>query len=785
MPVANDLTGGPRFGAGRAPPKGEAVRHLLKSLNPLRWTPSLWASLKPFGIGEQRPNNFMEIARAVWENRSRIRYAWRILDRGVCDGCALGTMGMKDWTMDGIHLCNIRLRLLRLNTMGPLDGGQLADVSQLEGRKASELRALGRLPYPMVRRRGEPGFRRVHWDEALDLVAERIRRSHPGRFGFYLTSRRIPNESYYGVQKAVRAMGTNSVDNAARVCHSPSTGTLKKALGAGASTCSYRDWIGSDLVVFAGSNVANNQPVATKYLHYAKKAGTQVAVINSYREPGMERYWIPSVPESALFGTKLADRFFLINMGGDIAFINGTIKHMIENGWVDEPFIAEHTADFDALQGELARQSWEELERLAGVSREEMKAFAEMLAEAETAVFVWSMGVTQHATGEDNVRAIINLALTKGFVGRDRCGLMPIRGHSGVQGGAEMGCYSTVLPGGHPINEENARRLSEMYGFDIAAERGLTAPEMIDAAYGDELDVLFACGGDFLRVMPDPEYVRRALERVPLRVHMDIVLSPQMLVDPADTVVLLPATTRYEIPGGVTQTSTERRVMFSPEIPGPRPGEVRPEWDVLLDLARRVRPDLADRLTFQGTAALRKEIAEVIPSYDGIQHLQKAGDAFQYGGSHLCRDWEFPTPDGRAHFHPLELPERELPEDAFLVSTRRGKQFNSMVQEKQDHLTGAVREAVLINPIDAERLGVREGEPVILKNGQGRFRGRAAMAPVKPGNLQIHWPEGNVLVKRDRCSPEVDIPDYNAVVHLEKQSSQQEAPTAQPRRETV
>ena len=194
--------------------------------------------------------------------------------------------------------------------MPPLDPALLADVARAARRCAAhELRALGRLPYPMLRRRGEPGF-------TPDLLgrgaragrrADRASRARTG-CGFYLTSRGMSNETYYAAQKAVRAIGTNSIDNAARVCHSPSTFGLKEALGVGATTCSYTDWIGTDLIVFIGSNVANNQPVTTKYLHLAKKAGTKVVVVNPYREPGMERYWIPSKPESALFGTKIADR---------------------------------------------------------------------------------------------------------------------------------------------------------------------------------------------------------------------------------------------------------------------------------------------------------------------------------------------------------------------------------------------------------------------------------------------------------------------------------------------
>lgn len=732
------------------------------------WNPAVWAGLKPFGIGEQQPNNYKEVLNAVVDNRDQLAYAWRILNNGVCDGCALGTTGMQDWTAPGIHLCNIRLRLLRLNTMPALDSRVLEDVTPLKARSSADLRDLGRLPYPMVRRQGDTGFRRVSWDSALDLIAAQIRATTPERLGFYLTSRGIPNETYYAAQKAVRAMGTNAIDNAARICHSPSTVALKASLNVAATTCSYSDWIGSDLLVFIGANPANNQPVTTKYLHYAKKAGTQVAVINNYREPGMERYWVPSILESAIFGTKITDRFFLVNIGGDIAFLTGTLKHMLANDMIDRQFVDHHTTGFSALAEHADRYTWEELERSAGTSRAEMLAFARMVGAAKSAVFVWSMGITQHTFGEEAVRAIINLALTRGFVGRKHCGLMPIRGHSSVQAGGEMGAYTNVFPGGLPVNAEHAAHFAQQWGFAVPSSPGITAPEMVDAAYTGNLDLLFAVGGNFTEVLPEPAYVQEALRRVPLRVHMDIVLSSQMLIDPADTVVVLPATTRYEIPGGVTETSTERRVIFSPEIPGPRIGEARSEIDVFLDLARRVRPDLADKLSFANTAAIRAEIARVIPMYAGIEQLHQAGDQFQYGGPHLCADWRFPTADGKAHFAAVALPQIDLPDGMVIVTTRRGKQFNSLVHEHKDGMTGALRDAVFISQEDADQLGITQGDAIVLRNAVGAYHGRAFIAPVRPRNIQVFWPEGNVIIDRTCRSPVAGMPDYNALVRIEK-----------------
>ncbi|MDA0635287.1 FdhF/YdeP family oxidoreductase [Nonomuraea sp. MCN248] len=726
-----------------------------------RLDPRNWASWRPFGLGLRKPNNYLELVKAFRSVKGNRRYAWRILTRGTCDGCALGTKGMRDWTMREVHLCNIRLRLLPLNTMPALDVSVLADADRLAGRKSAELRALGRLPYPMLRRAGEPGFTRVSWEEALRVAADGLRGA---RFGAYLTSRGMPNENYYAAQKAVRALGTNNVDNAARICHSPSTVALKDTIGAAATTCSYQDWIGSDLIVFIGSNPSNNQPVAMKYLYHAKKAGTRIAMVNAYREPGMERYWVPSNAESAVFGTKITDEFFGVHQGGDIGFLNGVLKHLIENGWIDEDFVARHTTGFDEVRRAVSAQSWEVLEALSGSTRDEMLRLARMLGEARSAVLVWSMGITQHAYGEDNVRAIVNLALARGFVGRDGCGLMPIRGHSGVQGGAEMGAYATGLPGGLPVTPENAAKFSEMWGFEVPATPGLTATDMIDAAHARELDVLVSSGGNFLEVLPDPGYCREALSRLKLRVHVDIVLSSQMLVPAEGDVLLLPAQTRYEMAGGVTETSTERRVIYSPEVEGPRIGEAWPEWKIFTELAATTHPDISRLVRFTGTPAIRAEIERAVPFYQGIAGLRRFGDSVQYGGRHLCPGGRFPTPDGRGGFSAVEPPALERPDGTFSVATRRGKQFNSMVHERVDGFNGAMREAVLMSPYDADRLGLADGAPVELRAGERTYRGKVLRAPLVPGNLQIHWPEGNVLLDEARRSPQARIPDYNAVV---------------------
>jgi molybdopterin-dependent oxidoreductase alpha subunit len=613
----------------------------------------------------------------------------------------------------------------------------------------------------MIRRRGETGFRRVSWEEAYAAAAEGIRAIAPGRFAAYLTSRGILNEHYYAAQKAVRGMGSNHVDNSARLCHAASTVAMKRALGYGATTCSYRDWIGSDLIAFFGSNTPNNQPVTMKYLYHARQGGAKVAVVNPYLEPGFEGYWVPSVPESAIFGTKMADEWFAVDTGGDLAFLNGVLKKLVEESWVDETFIAQHTAGFQEARACVAEQSWETLERRSGTSRDEMARFAGMLRNARSGVFVWSMGLTQHAHGVDTVSALLNVALALGWIGREKCGVMPIRGHSGVQGGAEVGCS----PG---LDEQQRRRYEQAWGFPVPEAPGLTASEMIAAAYRNEIDAFWITGGNFLETLPDPQAAARALGNVGTRIHQDIVVSSMMLLEPKETVILFPATTRYESPGGGTQTSTERRIIFSPEISGRRVGSAKPEWEVFGEVAERVKPDLAGKIRFESSAGIRAEIERCIPLYAGIQSLAKEGDNFQWGGERLFSGGRFATPDGKAHFAAVIPTERLAREGTFLVSTRRGKQFNSMIQKSRDPLTGADRDSVLISAEDAAHWGLSDGARVRLTSASGSYVCRARIDRIKPGNLEVHWPEGNCLLSREEVDLVSHEPDYNAVVSIEK-----------------
>ncbi|MFC0562275.1 FdhF/YdeP family oxidoreductase [Halalkalibacter alkalisediminis] len=743
--------------------------------------PELWASKVPFGLGKVKPKHIRETMKVVWNNKDNLNYAKNIITKGVCDGCALGVAGLYDQTLAGPHVCTTRLNVLRLNTMPAMKEEIVhADIDELRQYTSAELRELGRVPYPLIRRPGERRFSRIEWDEAMDMIANKMKKLDPKNYGFFLTSRGITNESYYVAAKVARFLGTNNIDNASRICHSPSKTALKRSVGIGASSCNYKDWIGSDVIVFWGSVAANNQPVSTKYMYAAKRKGTKIVCINPYREPSMEKYWIPSVGESALFGTKLADDFYQVNIGGDIAFMHGIMKHWFEmeeikpGSAVDHHFVKEHVNGYEEVKVKVQEQSWDAIVESAGVTKERIGELAELLAHSKSGVFVWSLGLTMHTFASDNISQVANLALLRGFLGREHCGVMPIRGHSSVQGSGEMGADPFVLPGGD-FEPTNIERIEKIWNFEVPKWQGdVLGVSLENCLLPDDherkIKMYYLSGGNFLETMPDPTFVEKALSELEIRVHQDIIFNTSTLVDAKEAVIVLPAKTRYEQDGGGTSTSTERMVYFSPTIEGNKQmvEEARSEWKIYLDLAKRVKPDEAHLVDFKDGQAIREEMAVANPNYDGVQHLKKQGDVFQWGGAWLCEDGICPTPDGKGNLIPVDIPDLNKVAGDFYVTTRRGKQFNSMVYSEHDPFNEADRYDVLMNEEDAKNLSIAERELVVVYNQHGVFTGKARFVDIAKGNLEVHFPEGNFLLPKGVYEKLAKIPSYNVAVKVEK-----------------
>ena len=444
------------------------------------------------------------------------------------------------------------------------------------------------------------------------------------------------------------------------------------------------------------------------------------------------------------------------------------VKRLIERGAVDDVFVAAHTEGWDDLVAHLATLDLDDLLEASGLTVEQLDAFVDLYAAAPAAVLVWSMGITQHRHGVEGVQGIVNVGLARGNVGRDGAGLMPIRGHSGVQGGAEMGAYATALPGGLPVDAEHAAALGEQWGFDVPAVPGLTATEQVEAAERGELDVLYVDGGNFLEVLPDPARVARALGRVPLRVHQDVMLSSQMLVD-GDDVILLPAATRYEQEGGGTETTTERRVAFSPEIPR-QVGEARSEWRIFAELAVAGPP--------RGRRSVRVADQPGPAGRDRRRHPGLRGHRAAVGDRRLGPvGWAAPlrrrsVPDavGPGPLHGARPADASTCPRARSRSPPAGASSSTRWSSPTvDPLNGAGRDDVLIDEGDAARLGLGDGDRLRLRNDVGTFDGTARLVRLPSRTLQVHWPEGNVLLPSgpEHREPGSQVPDYNAVVWVE------------------
>lgn len=743
--------------------------------------PKHWVSPIPFGLGKVKPTHIRDSFKTFWENKDNLNYAKNIITKGVCDGCALGVSGLYDQTLTGPHVCTTRFNVLRLNTMPAINEDILhSDIDELKKYDSTELRKLGRIPYPMIRRKGERKFSRLSWDDAMDTIAEKMKQLDPKQYAFYMTSRGITNESYYLGGKVSRFLGTNNVDNASRICHSPSKTAMKRSIGVGASTSNYQDWIGTDVLLFWGSVASNSSPVSTKYMLEAKKKGTKIIVVNPYREPSMDKYWVPSVPESALFGTKVADDFYQVNIGGDIAFMHGIMKHWFEmeekqhGAAINHEFVNEHVNNYEELKATVEEQDWDEIVESSGVSKERIAELSELLANSKNAVFAWALGLTMHSFATDNISQVANLALLRGFLGRKYSGLMPFRGHSSVQGSGEMGADPFVLPGGD-FKGDNISRIEKLWGFELPKWQGDIVGVSLENIMLPEdnerkIKMYYMSGGNFLETMPEPDFIEQALSELDIRVHQDIILNTSTLVDAKEAVIVLPAKTRYEQEGGGTSTSTERMVYFSPAIDGNKNliEEARTEWKIYIDLAKRVKPETAHLVDFQDADEIRAEIAVANPAYEGVQHLKKQGDVFQWGGAWLCEDGICPTPDGRGNLISVEIPDLKKKPGDFYVTTRRGKQFNSMVYGETDPFNRAERYDVLISKEDASELSIAEGEGIVVHNQYGVFQGKAKIDAMAKSNVGVHFPEGNFLLPKGRYEKFAGIPDYNIAVKVEK-----------------
>lgn len=574
----------------------------------------------PFGIAvRNKPRYYLDYWKSMWQNRRNLPFARKILKRGLCDGCSLGPAGTRDDVAEGTHLCSLRLRELKYHTMDGIGTEMLGDVRPLQDAGPDELLELGRIPTPLVRHRDENGFAVIPWEEALDVIGERLKGLDPRRTGWFAGARSLTNEGAFALRQVSRGLGSPNLDSTVRFGYGAAVGGIADVFGVAAPTSSFKDLLGSDLIVLWGVDPSATHPVMMKYLHLAKEQGSRIAAVDPRREERLVKYWVPSILDSAVFGTRLLDDHYGVRKGGDIAFMNGVMKTLQERNGFDVDFLDQHATGLDEAARKLREAGWKDLEKGSGVSQADMERFAGIYSTAKSAMFVFSTGLTRQRGAVESVRSLATLAAVRGMIGKKRCGLLPL-GESGEQGAVDL----ELVPG----------------------EGGLTAPQMIMAAQQGKLDFLCSMSGSLLDAPVDRKVVAAGLRRVGLRVHIGTALDPSMLVPPDDVVFLLPSATREETPGGCTATSGERRVRYGPEIPGQRIAEARPEWQIPVQMAQRV--DLANERKFpwSDAKAVRAEIERAVPRYKGIAGLHEEGRWIQWGGERLHEKGAFEAMPG-------------------------------------------------------------------------------------------------------------------------------------------
>jgi molybdopterin-dependent oxidoreductase alpha subunit len=671
----------------------------------------------------------------------------RLASRNACKTCAVGMGGqqggMRNEAGHFPEVCKKSVQAQAGDMQAPLDDAffRTTSLARLEAMTSRELEAAGRLAFPIVAEPGATHFRRIAWDEALDRAAAELRATPPDETFFY-SSGRSSNEAAFLLQVVARAFGTPHVHNCSFYCHNASSVALGSVYGSGTASVSLDDLEHADLALVAGANPASNHPRLISQLVALRRRGGRVIVVNPLRELGLVRFRVPSDWRSMLFGSAVSDLYLQPHIGADVALLKALLKGVVEAGGVDRAFVDAHTSGWDAVEQAVAATSWAALTAASGVPRDAVARAVEMLCGARRGIFLWAMGLTHHVHGVDNVLALANLALARGWLGRPGSGLLPIRGHSNVQGVGSVG----VTP---KLKAAFAEKMEELYGIPAGRE-GLDTYASMTAAAEGRMRAAVLLGGNLFASNPDRVWSAAALRKLSLTVSLTTKLNEGHVHGRGRTALVLPVLARDEESQCTTQESMFNFVRISDGGTPAVRGEMRSEVDAIAALAELVLlPGRFDWTAFRSHERLRKEIARVVPGYAAIADVDRTRREFHVG-ARVLHEPSFATPDGRARFHVTPLPEFAPPPGEFRLMTLRSEgQFNTVVYEDEDLYRGnRRRDVVMMAAEDAARLALREGDPVVVETEAGRLAVHAAFAALRPGNLAMYYPEANALVPR-------------------------------------
>jgi len=690
---------------------------------------------------------------------------WKAMrSRNACKTCAVGMGGQQGGMVNerGVfpEVCKKSLQAMVADMQGAVrpEFFRNYSITQLQAFTPQQLETSGRLTVPMMHRQGENYYQPISWEEAFDRIIQKLK-SLSAAETFWYFSGRSSNEAGFLLQLFARMYGTNNVNNCSFYCHQASGVGLNSVLGTGTATLTLEDLEHSDLVFIIGGNPASNHPRLMTTLKHVRRRGGHVVVINPIIETGLVNFSVPSDPLSLLFGTRIASLYVQPHIGGDLALLTGIAKRIVEMNAHNEPFLTQYCDHWAALKSNLAAADWNEICRKSGVGKEAIDALATRYAAAENVVFTWTMGITHHTYGVENVEAIANLALLRGMVGRPHAGLLPIRGHSNVQGIGSVG----VTP---RLKDAIFDRLQTVYGMQLPTTAGLDTLGCMDGALRGDLKFGFCLGGNLYGSNPDSTYAGQALGNLEQLVYLNTTLNTGHAHGLAKETILLPVLARDEEPQATTQESMFNYIRLSDGGPARHSGP-KSEIEIVTTLARGVLGDVGpfDWKSMQDTNRIREAIAQVVPGFQEIQTIGQTRKEFQLAGRTFHTP-QFPTANGKAQLRVHSLPElvgrgRELR----LMTIRSEGQFNTVVYEDYDLYRGIEgRMVLLIHPEDIARLGFEPDEVVTVSSIAGTLPGirLAAFNKIRPGNVAMYYPECNVLVPRT-SDPRSKTPAFKSI----------------------
>jgi len=608
-----------------------------------------------------------------------------------------------------------------------------------------------RLKSPL-KRKGE-GWAEISWDEAAEMVARgmggTIKKDGPGKVAL-LASSKCTNEENYLIEKLARLLGTPHIDNCARLCHAPSVVGLNRTLGAAGMTNPIPDIADSQCIFIIGSNLAENHPIISRWIHRARDRGA-VVIVADPRETHTS--W-------------MADQFLQLAPGTDVALLNGMAQVIIEEGLIDEDYIAERTRGFEELSASLKGLSIERTAQITGVPKEDIVRAARSYASSPASTILYSMGITQHTTGTDNVQAVSNLALICGQIGSPGTGVMPLRGQNNVQGACDMGALAEFYPGYRRADDPGTIEFftSAWGAAALPAGPGLTATEMIGAAASGDIKAMYIVGEDPANSEPSSLRVKRALESLDFLVVQDIFMTATAQL--AD--VVLPGAVWAEKEGSFT--NTERRVQWSSKAVDP-PGCALSDLEIVCIVGRSLGLDFS----YPDAASVLAEINRTVPQYAGItrERLGEGGLVWpcpspDHPGTPILHTTGFRLPDGRAQIVPVPYrPAAEGPGGDYPLVLTTGRvavhhNAGSMTRRSASLISREPELFVEINTADAQRLRIADCDMVIVTTARGEAQATARLTErVKRGVvfMPFHFPGTNILTT-EAADPEARIPEF-------------------------